>query len=161
MFEDHSINCGSGSSTQNENVGMLVSREVLESTVAVESHGSEEAGSESQPTEEVKLSTLPSFTLDDRNDQLEKFEVVLLKKAQVKEFEEMFHKKEFLTVKDPLYRAWLTLKFAASGTEREAIDRLLSSKVAKNVPPKKIRGRKCSPVDQPGITQAVLHGLPS
>ena len=25
MFEDHSINCGSGSSTHNENVGMLVS----------------------------------------------------------------------------------------------------------------------------------------
>ena len=123
MFEDHSINCGSGSSTQHENVGMLVSREVL---------GREAAGSDSQPTEEVKLSTLPSFTLDDRNDQLEKFEVVLLKKTQVKEFEEMFHKKEFLTVKDPLYRAWLTLKFAASGTESEAIDRLLSSKIAKN-----------------------------
>ena len=78
--------------------------------------------------------------------QLDKFEVVLLKKAQVKEFEEMFHKKEFLTVTDPLYRAWLTLKFAASGTESEAIDRLLSSKIAKNVPKrKKLRGRKCSP----------------
>ena len=77
---------------------------------------------------QLKLSTLPSFTLDNRNDQLEKFEVVLLKKAQLKEFEEMIHKKEFLTVKDPLYRAWLTLKFAASGTESEAIDRLLSAR---------------------------------
>ena len=86
MFEDHSINCGSGFLAQNENVGMLASSEVPESTVAVESNRSEADCSESQPTEEVKLSTLPSFTLDDRNDQLEKFEVVLLKKSQVKEF---------------------------------------------------------------------------
>ena len=64
---------------------------------------------------------------------MKKIEVVLLKKAQVMEFKEMFHTKEFLTVKDPLYRAWLTLKFAASGTESEAIDRLLSSKIAINI----------------------------
>ena len=140
MFEDHSINCGSGFFAQNENVGMLASSEVPESTVAVESNRSEVDCSDSQPTEEVKLSTLPSFTLDDRNDQLEKFEVVLLKKSQVKEFEEMFHKKYFLSVKDPLYRAWLTLKFAALGTESEAIDRLLSSKIAKMFPKEKPRG---------------------
>ena len=88
-------------------------------------------------SDEVKLSTLPTFDLDDRKDHLEKFEVVFLKKNQVKEFEDMFTKKEFKTVKDPLYRAWLQLKFAAAGTESEAIDHQLDSKVAKNIPKRK------------------------
>ena len=70
-------------------------------------------------------------------DHLEKFDAVFLKKNQVKEFEDMFTKKEFKTVKDPLYRAWLQLKFAAAGTESEAIDHLLDSKVAKNIPKRK------------------------
>ena len=89
------------------------------------------------PSSEVKLTTLPVFDLDDRKDHLEKFEVVFLKKIQVKEFEDMFLKKQFKSVKDPLYRAWLHLKFAAAGTETEAIDLLLDSKVAKNVPKRK------------------------
>ena len=69
----------------------------------------------------------------------------MLKKAQVKEFEEMFMKKEIFSVKDPLYRAWLNLKFAASGTETEAIDRLLASKVAKNVPKRKNKRKEVQP----------------
>ena len=68
-----------------------------------------------------------------------------MKKAQVKEFEEMLLKKEFLSVKDPLYRAWLNLKFAASGTETEAIDRLVASKVAKNVPKRKNERKEVQP----------------
>jgi hypothetical protein len=62
---------------------------------------------------------------------------VFLKKIQVKEFEDMFSKKQFKSAKDPLYRAWLHLKFAAAGTETEAIDHLLDSKVANNVPKRK------------------------
>ena len=50
-----------------------------------------------------------------------------------------------MSVKDPLYRAWLTLKFAASGTESEAIDRLLSSKIAKNVPKRKTERKEVQP----------------
>ena len=73
----------------------------------------------------------------DLNHKREKFEVVFFKKIQVKEFEDMFLKKQFKSVKDPLYRAWLHLKFAAAGTESEAIDHLLDSKVAKNVPKRK------------------------
>ena len=57
----------------------------------------------------------------------------------------MFLKKEFTSVKDPLYRAWLLLKFAASGTETEAIDRLLSSKIAKNVPKRKTKRKEAQP----------------
>ena len=57
----------------------------------------------------------------------------------------MFLKKEFTSVKDPLYRAWLLLKFAAAGTETEAIDRLLSSKIAKNVPKRKTKRKDPKP----------------
>ena len=57
----------------------------------------------------------------------------------------MFLKKEFTSVKDPLYRAWLLLKFAAAGTETEAIDRLLSSKIAKNVPKRKTKRKDPQP----------------
>ena len=68
-----------------------------------------------------------------------------MKKSQVKEFEEMFLKKEFTSINDPLYRAWLHLKFAAAGTETEAIDRLLSSKVAKNVQKRKTKRKDPQP----------------
>ena len=100
---------------------------------------------EDQTTKEIKLTTLPVFTLDDRQDHLEKFEVLLLKKSQVKEFEEMFLQKQFQNVKDPLYRAWLNLKFAAVGTETEAVDRLLESKLAKNVPKRKNKRKDFRP----------------
>ena len=145
LFESHSSGCGSGPSSQDANVEILLGGEVLESPIAIQSNLGEDVVTDSQPIEEIKLSTLPIFTLDDRKDQLEKFEVVLLKKAQVKEFEEMFLKKEFTSVKDPLYRAWLLLKFAAAGTETEAIDRLLSSKIAKNVPKRKTKRKDAQP----------------
>ena len=63
----------------------------------------------------------------------------------MKEFEEMFFKKQFKCVKDPLYRAWLNLKFAATGTETEAVDRLLDSKVAKNVQKRKTKRKDFRP----------------
>ena len=43
---------------------------------------------------DVKLFSLPNYTLDDRADQLQKFEVVLLSKLQLREFEEMFRNKK-------------------------------------------------------------------
>ena len=58
----------------------------------------------------------------------------------------MFMKKEFASVKDPLYRAWLHLKFAAAGSETEAIDRLLSSKIAKNVQKRKTKRKDPQPI---------------
>ena len=85
------------------------------------------------PSEEIKIVSMPSYTLYDRADQLEKFQVVFLSKSQVKEFEELFLKKEYVNVKEPLYKMWVLLKFAAAGTEEEAIDWLLTKKVAKNV----------------------------
>ena len=45
-------------------------------------------------------------------------------------------KKQY-SVKEPLYSAWLNLKFASVGTEAEAINYVLNSKIAKNVPKRK------------------------
>ena len=58
----------------------------------------------------------------------------------------MFLQKQFQNVKDPLYRAWLNLKFAAVGTETEAVDRLLESKLAKNVPKRKKQRKDFRPI---------------
>ena len=95
-------------------------------------------------TENV-LSTVPQFSLEDRCEQLQKFEVLLLKKNQVDEFNDFFKKKHFNTVKEPLYKAWLNLKFASIGTEVEAVDHLLASKVAKNVQKRKNQRRDNRP----------------
>ena len=57
----------------------------------------------------------------------------------------MFLQKKFQSVKDPLFRAWLNLKFAAVGTETEAVDRLLESKLAKYVPKRQNKGKYFRP----------------
>ena len=137
FFVSHSQRCSSRSETEK-------STEVI-NDLAVKP--SEVMDDESSTTEDIhiQLSTFPVFTLDDRKDHLEKFEVVLLKKNQVKEFEELFVQKKFTCVKDPLYRAWLNLKFAAAGTEVEAIDRILASKIAKNVAKRKNKRNDSQP----------------
>ena len=38
---------------------------------------------------------------------------------------------------EPLYQAWLHLKFAALGSEHEALDKVLASKAPKNIPKQK------------------------
>ena len=40
-------------------------------------------------------------------------------------------------VKEPLYQAWLHLKFASLGTEHDAINKVLTAKVPKNIPRQK------------------------
>ena len=93
-------------------------------------------GDTNSVSQDVKLSSIPIFSLEERKEQLEKFEVLLLKKNQVKEFNELFMKKQY-SVKEPLYSAWLNLKFASVGTEADAINYVLNSKIAKNVPKRK------------------------
>ena len=149
VFESHFNICGAGPSSVDGNIDEQSGLAPPTSRDVQQQPGEEldttENITETLAPEEIKLSTLPSFTLDDRSEHLEKFEVVLLKKSQVKEFEEMFLKKEFTSINDPLYRAWLHLKFAAAGTETEAIDRLLSSKVAKNVQKRKTKRKDPQP----------------
>ena len=82
-----------------------------------ESIADSEADVSSLDQTEIVLSTVPQFSLEERCEQLQKFEVLLLKKNQVDEFNDFFKKKHFNTVKEPLYKAWLNLKFASIGTE--------------------------------------------
>ena len=75
---------------------------------------------------------LPNFTSEEREEHLARFEVVLDKKL-VKNFQDLFSKKIF-NVNEPLYQAWLHLKFAALGSAHEALDKVLASKAPKNIP---------------------------
>ena len=54
----------------------------------------------------------------------------------MKNFQDLFSKKIF-NVNEPLYQAWLHLKFAALGSEHEALDKVLASKAHKNIPKQK------------------------
>ena len=91
-------------------------------------------------SDEVKHSSIPSYTLAERKRKLTVFEVAVLDNEQQKaEFKDMFNKKLFFEVKEVLYRAWLSLKFAAAGTETEAFDDILPSKHSKSVPKRKKR----------------------
>ena len=78
---------------------------------------------------------LPDFTSEEREEHLARFEIVLDKKL-VKKFQDLFSKKIF-DVNEPLYQAWLHLKFAALGSEHEALDKVLASKAPKNIPKQK------------------------
>ena len=78
---------------------------------------------------------LPDFTSEEMEEHLARFEVVLDKQL-VKKFQDLFSNK-ILDVNEPLYQAWLHLKFAALGSEHEAFDKVLASKAPKNIPKQK------------------------
>ena len=78
-------------------------------------------------------------------DELNKFEIVFQRKAQLIKFEEAFKKKKF-GYNHTKFQCWLRLKFASVGTESQAIDHLLSSKLASNVPKRKVKRIQNVPV---------------
>lgn len=61
-----------------------------------------------------------------------KFEVLLLTPELTQEFNEMFESGSACL--EPLYSSWVVLKVATIPTEEEALDSVLSSHTAKNVP---------------------------
>ena len=60
-----------------------------------ESVAESEAGVSSLDQTEIVLSTVPQFSHEERCEQLQKFEVLLLKKNQVDQFNEFFQEKSF------------------------------------------------------------------
>ena len=74
-----------------------------------------------------------------------RFEVVLLQKSQVVKFEEAFKKKKF-GHNHTKFQCWLRLKFASVGTESQTIYHLASSKLASNVPKRKVKRIQNVPV---------------
>ena len=75
---------------------------------------------------------LPTFSSEDRKNHLLKFEVLLLSPEQTQEFNEMLEKGYYCA--EPLYSSWLALKVATIPTEDEALNLVLSSHTAENVP---------------------------
>ena len=90
------------------------------------------------------LSSVPTFTLEDRATMLNKFEVLLLNPKQVLEFNSQYELRNFVHT-EPLFSAWLTLKLATIPTEKEALDKVLKSHEASNVPKKKTNRKQNVP----------------
>ena len=91
-----------------------------------------------------QLLSVPEFSLDDRLTQLNKFEVLLLNKSQVLEFNDFYCKKKF-DIGEPLFKSWLVLKLASIPTEAEALSRILTSHTATNIPKSKQKRKQNLP----------------
>ena len=77
--------------------------------------------------------------------RLVRFETTMLDSAnQVKEFEELFKKKNF-KVQNIDYQSWLLYKWDAIGSEKEAFDHVLRRRTPKDLPRKKTRQRMAAP----------------
>ena len=81
---------------------------------------------------------LTPLSLSEWLDELKKFEVIFLSKSQVAKFEEAFKRKKF-GYNHTKFQCWLRLKFSSVGTESQAIDHFLSSKLATNVPKRRVK----------------------
>ena len=75
---------------------------------------------------------------------LTKFEVLLLNPSQVKEFNFLYEQKSWVQ-DEPLFSSWLTLKLATIPTEKEALDNILSSHKALNVPKRQTKRKQSLP----------------
>ena len=87
---------------------------------------------------------MPSSSLDDKKTMLTKFEVLLLNSSQVAEFNSLFADKSWVQ-DEPLFSSWLTLKLATIPTEKEALDQVLRSHKAVNVPKNKQKRKQNVP----------------
>ena len=58
-------------------------------------------------------------SLEERKQNLEKFQLVMLKPSQIAEFEDNFKKGRRLEVPDYLYQSWLVLKLASASVKRK------------------------------------------
>ena len=58
--------------------------------------------------------------MEERRDQLRRFEVLLLNQMQVEEFEKQFRMRMF-DVAEPLFHSWLSLKFGSVQNRRDDV----------------------------------------
>ena len=83
------------------------------------------------------------LTHEDKVDMLARFQL-LLDKPKIKLFEELYTQ-NIRDVANLEYQTWLNLKIQSVGTEVEAFERVLSSRMAKNVPKKKTTRKNDKP----------------
>ena len=99
-----------------------------------------ELGAPSRPVstnESFQLKTVKEMTREEKDTQLEKFEVVFLQKDQVKEFREVFEAGVRYECSSSLYLSWLPLKLDTMETEQEVLDRFFADKTPSNLEKKK------------------------
>ena len=92
-----------------------------------------------------EFTTLKAETLEERIQKLKRFEIVLLTPTQIGEFERNFQAGARFEFSNYLWKSWLQIKLATIGSEKEAFDDFLQSKIPQNIP-KRITTRK---VNQP------------
>ena len=98
---------------------------------------------EKQSTKPKVTTVLPS-SLDEKKTMLTKFEVLLLNPSQVAEFNFLYEQKSWVQ-DQPIFSSWLTLKLATIPTEKEALDNILRSHKALNVPKRKNKRKQSLP----------------
>ena len=91
--------------------------------------------STSTSTVDLLLQQQSLLTSRQKEKQLQSFEAVI-PDDDLEKFEELYSKAMF-DVPHSRFQAWLQLKQQAVGTEEEALDRVLSSRMPKNIPKKK------------------------
>ena len=89
----------------------------------------------STSTVDLLLQQQSLLTSRQKEKQLQSFEAVI-PDDDLEKFEELYSKAMF-DVPHSRFQAWLQLKQQAVGTEEEALDRVLSSRMPKNIPKKK------------------------
>ena len=90
------------------------------------------------------LSSTPEVSLEERANHLLKYEVLLLTQNQIAEFNQLFSERK-LSSADHLFQAWLILKNASLPTEAQALQNVLQSHTASNIPKKKTAVRRNLP----------------
>ena len=91
---------------------------------------------DSSSIEEFLLAEQSILTVAQKEKKLHKFEVLMDLEEKKDMFEELFQKRKF-DFPHAEYQSWLVLKLQALGTEQEALERILSSRIPQNVPKKK------------------------
>ena len=84
---------------------------------------------------EALVAEQKQLTHEDKQDALARFQL-LMDKPRIKLFEDLYAQ-NIKDVANTQYQTWLMLKMQSVGTEEEAFERVLSSRLAKNVPKKK------------------------
>ena len=85
------------------------------------------------------------FSLAERINQLQKYEIVFLTPEQILQFSECFEARS-LSSSEPLFQAWVVFKNATLPTEEQAVTNVLSEHTASNVQKKKTTRKVNKPV---------------
>ena len=118
-------------------------------TASASSYLSSASASGSDPTSGL-LKSVANVTLVQRQEDLFRYEWVVLSEAQRDEFKDLFDK-GILDINEPKFKAWLVLKQAATPppppTEEDVFDQVIRNSVPRNIPRS---ASKRKPIGPPG-----------